>query len=567
MQKAIPTFYNKPVLSFYDNKKKDMDGHNAELDYDMELDQVYFDYTNGKSETPLGVIRDSDLVEIVNYKDQNWVKFTCALWIKYGYKQIKKMLKDSRKQVSVEVEVLDSHVDEQGIEVIDDFIFDGVTILGQDVTEAIPGAHATILDALSSQIFQKKTACLSFAYKQLSNNTLKNDKKKFKPDFQNPIINEKVGEIQMEDEVKEQKGGERVLTYNQKRDLLSAVLEKTFEREENSFWVRDLDENYVYFYLNGETFKANYSIDEETNEAFIDFENKSKVIESWKDYSEDKEDPEEDDDKNDEDDKKDMSKEECECKETSSVEDECKNSKEECECKDNMSEQDGEEGNKECESSVEDECKNSVEDECKNTAEEECKNTNTVEDECKNSVTDKDITDGQEVKVDSPSVGVTENPAYFDKDVVVSPDVYSTITFEINGEKISADKLIERFSKLQEDYNNLEKVMTEKTKEEYKEFAKAFVEEESDLSKDNASAVINSIFEEIDKNTFSNQESLQDYAEKVVALALYSQKKESKSNSKIFSSKINKETSANNSNNEDNDVEELRKFKEKLKNI
>ena len=77
---------------------------------------------------------------------QTWVHFTCVLWAKYCYRQVKRLLKDKRKKISVEVEVIESHEDENGVEIIDKFTFDGFSLLGEDVTEAIPNAHLTILD-------------------------------------------------------------------------------------------------------------------------------------------------------------------------------------------------------------------------------------------------------------------------------------------------------------------------------------------------------------------------------------------------------------------------------------
>ena len=166
MQKALPTFRNKPVLGYFNNEKGDLRGHDSDLQYDSEYNNWYFDYTDGKSETPLGVIRSEDVVEIVQKDGLNWVKFTCVLWTKYCYKQVKRLLKDRQKSVSVEIEVVESHI-ENDIEFIDFFIFDGVSILGQDIQPAVPLARVSILDSIASEVFQKKSACLSFAYKEL----------------------------------------------------------------------------------------------------------------------------------------------------------------------------------------------------------------------------------------------------------------------------------------------------------------------------------------------------------------------------------------------------------------
>ena len=57
MQDAKPTFYNKPALGAFDVAHDDFKAHEMEYRWDNELQQDYFDFTNGKCEVPLGVIR------------------------------------------------------------------------------------------------------------------------------------------------------------------------------------------------------------------------------------------------------------------------------------------------------------------------------------------------------------------------------------------------------------------------------------------------------------------------------------------------------------------------------
>lgn len=85
---AIPTVYNKPALGAFNVNKNDFGSHDSVLAYDTEFEQEYFDYTNGRCEIPLGVIRESDLVEVVKREEDglDWLHFTCVLWVKYGYR-------------------------------------------------------------------------------------------------------------------------------------------------------------------------------------------------------------------------------------------------------------------------------------------------------------------------------------------------------------------------------------------------------------------------------------------------------------------------------------------------
>lgn len=175
MEKAIPTFYNKPVLGAFFVDKNDFDGHNGDLVYDKELDESFYDYTSEGSEIPLGVIREQDNVEV--YQDLDglyWTKFTCALWCKYSYRAIKRLLKspNGKYKISVEVEVNKWHMDND-IEVIEDFTYLGVCILGNDYTTGIANAEMTIPEITSNALFQKKQKCLSFAYSALENKDTK----------------------------------------------------------------------------------------------------------------------------------------------------------------------------------------------------------------------------------------------------------------------------------------------------------------------------------------------------------------------------------------------------------
>lgn len=175
MEKAIPTFYNKPVLGAFFVDKNDFDGHNGDLVYDKELEESFYDYTSEGAEIPLGVIREQDKVEVYQELDGlYWTKFTCALWCKYSYRAIKRLLKspNGKYKISVEVEVNKWHMDND-IEVIEDFTYLGVCILGNDYTTGIANAEMTIPEITSNALFQKKQKCLSFAYSALENKDTK----------------------------------------------------------------------------------------------------------------------------------------------------------------------------------------------------------------------------------------------------------------------------------------------------------------------------------------------------------------------------------------------------------
>ena len=97
---ASGNFKNKPIVGFFD--KGDFGEHDGKMRYDSELDENYWDTDYG--ERILGFIRESDKVEVVQKGGLNWIKFTCVLCVQYCYKQVRKLLKDKTKKVSVEID-------------------------------------------------------------------------------------------------------------------------------------------------------------------------------------------------------------------------------------------------------------------------------------------------------------------------------------------------------------------------------------------------------------------------------------------------------------------------------
>lgn len=171
MEDALETFKNKPILGYFSPRSNDFEEHNSSLAYDSEVGDYYYDYEIADGEKIIGLIRESDNIEIVEREDLSWIKITSAIWCKYSRKQVKSLLKSKKKKVSVEITVLEMHK-EGDIDVIDKFTFDGVTILGKmrsslkDCLEGIEGAHLTLKDVINSEAFSIGSRTLSFTSKK-----------------------------------------------------------------------------------------------------------------------------------------------------------------------------------------------------------------------------------------------------------------------------------------------------------------------------------------------------------------------------------------------------------------
>ena len=551
MQDAKPTFYNKPALGAFDVAHDDFKAHEMEYRWDNELQQDYFDFTNGKCEVPLGVIRSEDLVEIVEHDGQTWVHFTCVLWAKYAYKQVKRLLKDTKKKISVEIEVLESHTDENKVEVIDKFVFDGFTILGSAVTEAIPNAHLTILDKINDAVYQKQEKCLSFAYKELEDSGSDADNKNEDFDFtvsDDGVVNEKVDEITMDNE---QRGEEpKTMTYEEKRQLLESFLNNGLDENASHYSVTEISDDVVCFSLNDENFKAAYSINEE-NVVNVDMDAKEKIV-----LSKD-ENPEDESDK------------ETESKECESEDGKCEvcgnNS---CTCAHEYDDGNKDEGHKENESEDDkndddhdhdddhDDGKKETEAECGDGEKEaECDDpaqfaaTDVTVDE---SHADHGQIEGEELG--SPKVDTGILKEHDDGSILIGKPsgesiVAQDIRYAVGDEQLTADELYEKFNalnasftELTEKYSALNAQFNAKKNAELYALACSLVDSEEDLTEENATNIKAFMKENCDNSTYASDEELNEAVDHKIADALYAQKKLSrKAKEKEFSADIVKD--------------------------
>ena len=175
MQKGLESFNDKPILGFF-NKQGDFESHNGRVAYDPEEQVDYWDNSNG--EQILGFIRQTDRKEIVERDGLHWICCTAMIYTQYNYKQVKKLLKDRKKKVSVEIAVLDSEMVD-GVEHIKEFDLKGITILGSrngiQVKEGIEGAGLSILEVFDSARFSGQKQTIIQAYSQLEDDEKKKE--------------------------------------------------------------------------------------------------------------------------------------------------------------------------------------------------------------------------------------------------------------------------------------------------------------------------------------------------------------------------------------------------------
>ena len=593
MRNAIPTFYEKPILGSFSAFKDDFGGHDNRLVSDEY--GVHEDHVGGRYEVPLGLVRSKDRVELIEKDGLKWISLSAALWVNYSYRQVKKLLKSKGKKVSVEVEVTKSHVDNDGIEVIDEFSLMGITILGSDYTEAIPNANVSIPELEGTEAYQMRKKSLTFAYQELdkslgitpeSNDNANIDKSNFSD---TPINNEDTDEIKMDND---ERGGETVPMYTleEKRQMLHDVL----ANDNRYVWIMDMSETEVYYEIEGEgTFSAPYSIEVgEDGKAVVSVDENAKqpVVRSWKKYdeseaeaekenfeekktdepekekesTENKEVEAEDNKEEESTDKKeeDESAEEKECEscepedECKMSEDECKMSEDGCECesKEECAENSDEE-NKECESASEDECKMSENDECK-MSEDECKMSEDDKDDKDDDDKDDDSDEDKKEEEAAESAGAIEK--CFEE--IPNEPVKEQVVFTVGDKTYTEDEFKAEFIKMSEIIADYEAKFAAAKNAEIYSFVCSVIDSEEDLTAENKDIIKNAMKENCDKSSYSANETAQEAAEHLIADALYQQKKMAKSSKvdKDFSVSIIKETSTVVANTAKNSMEDLK---------
>lgn len=247
---GIKTCYNKPILAYYDPETDDLQEHNYRIALD-ENGEIFNDFQYNEAERICGAIPESAEIYTKIRDDKTWLIIDGAIvWIEYNKQLVDLLKKYKRKSVSVEIEVLDSDIDEDGVERIKAWKLLGITILGDNYDPAIKGAHLRVKKFSESSEFEDYKKRLTYAFNKKAN-----------------IFNKYFGKVQDVDG----KGGRIELTLSNREleDRAWAALSGyTYIRDgytNHKYWVEDIytDENVVIARdnENNEFLKIPYHVD------------------------------------------------------------------------------------------------------------------------------------------------------------------------------------------------------------------------------------------------------------------------------------------------------------------
>lgn len=172
MREHYLTFVGQPILCAYVGRKVG-DGHNMREVRDPYTGEKSYTFMDGTAERIVGTLSDDPKdFSIVEEGGNEWIRAKGRLFQFYAPELVNYILRTGRMDVSAETDTKKSHM-EGKTEVITDWAGLGVTVLGDDVPPAIPGARIKALSAMQEEFKTLKLRAASLDPGKGSNETNK----------------------------------------------------------------------------------------------------------------------------------------------------------------------------------------------------------------------------------------------------------------------------------------------------------------------------------------------------------------------------------------------------------
>lgn len=160
LDKYYLTFVGRPILIAYVNGKVG-DGHNYRVRRDPQTGEEYNSYTDATAERIVGTLSDDPADFALVERDGNmWIKAKGKLFAFYNKELTDYIVQAGSMNVSVETLVSKSYKDGK-VEVMTEWEGLAVTILGNGVSPAIPGASIAKLAAMQEEFKELKLRAAS----------------------------------------------------------------------------------------------------------------------------------------------------------------------------------------------------------------------------------------------------------------------------------------------------------------------------------------------------------------------------------------------------------------------
>lgn len=148
LEQHLPEFKDIPLLTAYLEDGTVGDGHNYDMKVDPETGREYASFTAPDAERIVGWVPSDAPMRVENDNGTEWIVVTGYLWAWYSKELIDKIAgQGGGLDVSVETLVTKEHR-ENDVDVEEEYLILGITILGNGVRPAVPGANIQALAAM-----------------------------------------------------------------------------------------------------------------------------------------------------------------------------------------------------------------------------------------------------------------------------------------------------------------------------------------------------------------------------------------------------------------------------------
>lgn len=155
------TFRGTPILCAYLPGGRIGDGHNMREQRGLD-GEVHYSFTDGTAERIVGMIYDTpDAVWTEERDGETWALARGKLWRFYNPELVDKIARQGRMSVSAETNITKGHKEEDR-EVFQQWYGLGVTILGDGVAPAVPGANIKALEAMQGKFKEMRLRAASY---------------------------------------------------------------------------------------------------------------------------------------------------------------------------------------------------------------------------------------------------------------------------------------------------------------------------------------------------------------------------------------------------------------------
>lgn len=160
LDKYYKTFVGQPILVAYVGRQVG-DGHNMAKYRDPETGEEYYSFMDGTAERIVGTLSEDERdFTLVERDGHTWLKAKGRLFEFYSPELVEKIRRQGTMEVSAETNVTESHK-EGDVDVFTKWTGLGVTILGDRVSPAIPGASIAKLAAMQEEFKSLKLKAAS----------------------------------------------------------------------------------------------------------------------------------------------------------------------------------------------------------------------------------------------------------------------------------------------------------------------------------------------------------------------------------------------------------------------